>query len=61
MKLRQIPKEVQETARQMGANTIVYFDGKGNISIQTDSGQLFTFRKKWPKNKRSRGPAKAAG
>ena len=52
----QIPKEVQETARQMGAETVVYFDGKGNISIQTDQGREISIKR--PKKKRSRGPAK---
>lgn len=55
----QIPKEVQETARQMGAETVVYFDGKGHVTIQTENGQTFIFSRKRPKNKHSRGPAKA--
>lgn len=59
MKPRQIPKEVQETARQMGADTIVYFDDKGHVTIQTENGQTFIFCRKRPKNKHSRGPAKA--
>ena len=54
-----IPEEIQETARQTGADAIVYFDEKGNVTIQPDSGREFTIKR--PEKKRSRGPAKAAG
>jgi len=59
MKSQQIPNEVQETARQIGADAIIYFDGKGNINIRSDSGREITIKR--PKKKRSRGPVKAAG
>ena len=51
-----IPEEVQANAQQIGADAVVYFDGKGNVVIQPDSGREFSIKR--PKKKRSRGPAK---
>ena len=57
MRPQRIPIEVQEQARQMGADTIVYFDGKRNVTIQTDGGREISIKR--PKKKHGRGPVKS--